>query len=55
MTAARPTRAARDPLDFLAFRELVSRAYLRYARARLDAPALAQAAVDAAFADIRRC
>ncbi|QKW53753.1 sigma-70 region 4 domain-containing protein [Streptomyces buecherae] len=52
---ARQTRAARDPLDFLAFRELVSRAYLRYARARLDAPALAQAAVDAAFVDIRRC
>ncbi|WEV24072.1 hypothetical protein OYE22_01820 [Streptomyces sp. 71268] len=52
---ARQTRAARDPLDFLAFRELVSRAYLRYAQARLEAPALAQAAVDAAFADIRRC
>ncbi|MEU3959889.1 hypothetical protein AB0F42_08705 [Streptomyces buecherae] len=52
---ARQTHAARDPLDFLAFRELAQRPYLRYARARLDTPALAQAAVDAAFADIRRC
>jgi hypothetical protein len=43
-----------DPLDFIAFRELVHTPYLRYARLRLGEPQLAGAAVEAAFADIRR-
>ncbi|MBB5938551.1 sigma factor-like helix-turn-helix DNA-binding protein [Streptomyces zagrosensis] len=51
---AQKFRTGQDPVDFLAFRELVHLTYLRYAQARLKAPGLAQAAVDAAFTGIRR-
>lgn len=51
---AHESLTAQDPLDFLAFRELVRPTYLRYAQARLEVPGLAQAAVEAAFAGVRR-
>ncbi|MFJ7424014.1 sigma factor-like helix-turn-helix DNA-binding protein [Streptomyces uncialis] len=54
--ASHPPRhpALGDPLDYLAFRELVHDAYTRYAHARIGQAPLARTAVNTAFAAIRR-
>ncbi|MFI1890197.1 hypothetical protein [Streptomyces jumonjinensis] len=46
--------APREPLDYLAFRELVHDAYTRYAQARIGQMPLTRIAVNTAFAAIRQ-